>query len=227
MENHYQTALLRDDLCASIQHHSDQVENSLQLNWVYQVPLSKANKLYQLLKIPPNNLDINPGGYAEWRYVDPLLANVENYHYPLPPGSIAPNVYSRLIIKDEEIPHLVPNPHKDFFYTYLKINIPTEKIPDVLAISESISYDSLKQELSARCHLMLPNLVSLYISKLVATGNKSLPHAREEYSILIKTMEKLMKKKGLGIDLGNPSRWDVTLTNYIFETELDVEQFPI
>ncbi len=206
---------LQHDFAQSIQLTPDKVKNSLRLKWTNTVPASRANKMFEMLGTP-NNVEINPGGYVEWRNVDPLLSSTK-----------VENGYSRLIIKDENIAHLVPVLHKDFFYAYIPLPIAEDKINKVLKISESISYDSLKKELCARCHLMLPNLVSLFMSKQVAQGDKSLAHARQEYGILITTMEENMMKKKIGIDLGKPSRLDITLLNYLFDLEMDVLGYPI
>lgn len=215
-------AQLNQNLQETIELQPDAFDNLLQLEWAYQVPASRANKMLRILG-QPSNISRQRGGYVEWRYVDPLLRGVQNEIYPV---TMTPQVYTRIVIKDQEIPHLVPEPHKDFFYACIQINISQDKIADVLAISESLSYDSLKHELCARCHLMLPNLVSLYMAKMVAKGEKSLAHAQQEYCILIKTMQKIMKNKGVGIDLAQPGKWDVTLTNYVFDLNLSLEQFP-
>lgn len=207
---------LEENLRDSIDLTPDTVVNSLNLKWKYSVPASRANKLAVMIG-KPNNGSSSIGGYAEWRDVDALLGAG---------NTNGEGLYSKLVIKDEEIPHLVPGLHKDFFYAYIKLPIPADKISTVLELSESISYDSLKHELCARCHLMLPNLVSLFMSKQIAFGDKNLAHAQQEYGILIKTMEDIMINKGIGIDLGKPGRLDISLINYLFDLELDVTNYP-
>jgi len=59
--------------------------------------------------------------------------------------------HSELLLRDEYVPHSKPKVHYDFFYSYIKVHIPKEKLLEVLSISGSIGYDGLKHMLYARC----------------------------------------------------------------------------
>ena len=59
--------------------------------------------------------------------------------------------HEELWLRDEYIEHSKPKEHFDFFYSYVKIFIPKEKLWKVLALSGSINYDPLKKLLFARC----------------------------------------------------------------------------
>jgi hypothetical protein len=71
--------------------------------------------------------------------------------------------YNKIMIKDEQIPHLKPKPHLDFLYTEIDAHIPKNKLMDVLSISNSIIVDQLKNTVKARCHFEGANIATLYI----------------------------------------------------------------
>ncbi len=98
----------------------------------------------------PSFLDPKPGGFAVWDNM--TLKKLE-----------APaNCLYRVVIMDEQIPHSKPGPHVDYLYYWVFMDIPDELIPDVLSISDSISYDPLKKLLQVRCHFSGANWSTLY-----------------------------------------------------------------
>ena len=68
-----------------------------------------------------------------------------------------------------------------------------KRVNDVLALTESIGYDTMKKEIYARCHFMAANIVTLYLAKQIANGHKSLAHAQQEYVVLIPELSKESK----------------------------------
>lgn len=86
--------------------------------------------------------------------------------------------YHHLELKDEYVPHCVPAQHYDFFYTYVKIYIPPDVFPKVMAISGSIGYDGLKKLLYARCGSIEANLATLAtVFNTIRGSNPSYPDA--------------------------------------------------
>jgi hypothetical protein len=102
-------------------------------------------------------------------------------------------------------------------YAFMYMDIPSDKVNDVLALSESIGYDTMKKEIYARCHFMSANLVSLYLAKQIANGHKNLAHAQQEYVVLIPTLSKEAKENMGVIDKENNGPWHTTLAQYLFE----------
>ena len=82
--------------------------------------------------------------------------------------------YSQIVLRDEEVYHDKPAPHCDFLYASIPYMVPNNKIQDVLALSESVSYDALKRELTARCHFMGANVATLLLATKIATGELTL-----------------------------------------------------
>ena len=201
--------ILQTNLVESINQSVYPTHNKLNLRWINGPPKSSANILYDVLG-EPNRVSREPGGVIVWENVDPFFrkANI------LPRFNT--QVYSKIMIKDEQIPHLIPGPHTDSMYAYMYMDIPSDKVNDVLALSESIGYDTMKKEIYARCHFMSANLVSLYLAKQIVNGHKNLLHAQQEYVVLIPTLSKESKNNQGVIDKENAGPWHKTLTQYLF-----------
>ena len=71
--------------------------------------------------------------------------------------------FIRLMIIDENVPHDLPSKHCDYIYTTINYYIDPKKLMDVLAISDSIMYDKLKEELTVRCHSLEVNMAILVL----------------------------------------------------------------
>ena len=110
MEKFQDYAILQENLVLAIDQQPDHVQNELELNWTHKSPRGRASQLAQVIG-PPNSIDENPGGVAIWKNVDPFFrgSNIQ-LNTRVSSGLKPTYVYSKLIIKDEEIPHLVPVP---------------------------------------------------------------------------------------------------------------------
>ncbi len=161
------------------------------------------------LGVNPTTIKREPGnGVVVWFNVDPFLNDVYPTDYLL-----KTDVYSKLMIKDEEVPHLVPEAHVDYFYAFMYMDIPVHTVDKVLKLTESLSYDTMKKEIFSRCHYMAANVATLFLAKQIAQGQKSLGHARQEYGVLIKELGKEEKWSGSWCCMGP---WHTALTNYLF-----------
>lgn len=212
MESLIDYTILQQNLVRAINQQPEPGENFLQLNWTHKNPQGRANQIAHLLG-EPNSLDRNPGGQAIWRYVDPFFRKANIYNN----SNIKPtDVYSKLVIKDEEIPHLVPGPHTDWFYAYMYIDVPSDRLNDVLALTESLGYDSMSKEIYARCHFMPANITSLFIAKQLALGYKNLAHAQQEYVALIPILAK-EESQNMGVYAKEKmGPWHLALTQFLF-----------
>jgi hypothetical protein len=93
--------------------------------------------------------------------------------------------FIRVEIRDEMIKHSKPIPHVDFLYTWQRLDIPDRLVPGLHKISESISYDSLAKTVRARCHSLIPNVVTHWIVKRYASGELTLDEAVGKYGPMI------------------------------------------
>ena len=131
------------------------------LNWEHA---DAANYLPHLVGVygQPSILNRDVGGSAIWL-----------------PEDLRETCYTRLELKDESIPHALPKPHMDYYYTTVAFEIPPERIMDVLSLSGSVSYDQLKRELTARCATIEANDATLYLATEIAKGRISIDTVRE------------------------------------------------
>ena len=112
-------AKLQDDLVMTINvgaaNNVKPIKNLLNLKWNNDKAISKANELSNLLGMP-DVVGSESRGMVIWYNIDPYFRTNgvvnRNMKYDT-------SVYSKLVIKDEEIPHLVPGPHLDWFYKFL------------------------------------------------------------------------------------------------------------
>lgn len=90
----------------------------------------------------PDESDYNKGGYALWNNIGP---------------------FTKMMIKDETIPHNDPDKHIDFFYTYYPIDIPESKM-FAIKLTDGIHYTK-DGFLVVRCNHMIKNVVTTWLIK--------------------------------------------------------------
>jgi hypothetical protein len=93
--------------------------------------------------------------------------------------------WDRIEIRDEQVPHNNPGPHVDFLYFWYKLHVPKELICDVGKLSESVTYDPLKQMLRVRCHFSGANTSTALLAKRIATKEMTLDEAKKSYGPFI------------------------------------------
>lgn len=164
----------------AINQKRDGSENVLDLSWTNKPAQDRANQIASLLG-KPTSIGKKSGGSATW-----INVSIDNCEF------------AEWHIKDESIPHLVPAPHIDFFYVSYKLKCPHERVSELLSLSESVVYDRLKSCVTARCHFMPANIVSIYLCKKIALGEKSADFAKLEYGTLIKELA-MEEKNGMGV----------------------------
>lgn len=194
---------------------SPPVDNVLRLEWNHNSAVMRANLLAKTLGMP-YRYDKKAGGVCIWINVSPYFEETDIYDVLESQERKPKDVYSKLMVKDESVPHIVPAPHNDYFYAFMYMDIPSDKVNDVRALTESAGYDTMTKEAYARCHFMPANLTSLFLIKQIAQGHKSLEKARQEYVVYIPILAK-EEKEGKGLSSGNPGPFHIALTNYLFE----------
>jgi len=109
----------------------------------------------------PNILSTVKGGMAVW--TKPQLSD---------------GPFERLELLDESVPHCVPKPHRDFLYSYVKYEVPDDKVLDVISLSGSVAYDPLKKLLRARCGSEAANIATLYLATAIGNGVTTLENVQ-------------------------------------------------
>ena len=93
--------------------------------------------------------------------------------------------FDEIMIRDEAIQHHNPRSHCDFLYGSIRVYIPPEQRPLILSLSDSIHYDPLKLSLTARCHFLRANIVTLLLALYIQQGDLDIVSARQIYGPLI------------------------------------------
>ena len=102
----------------------------------------------------PSISDLSEGGIAIWKK-----------------DKLKGTCFFEIKLLDESVPHCVPAPHRDFLYTYVKYEVPDDKVLDVISLSGSVAYDPLKKILSARCATESANITTLYLATAIGNSN--------------------------------------------------------
>ena len=132
-----------------------------------------------------------PFTYVTWKYALPkktMTKYIINFGLPYDvckDSAIWKNIggFYKTIILDEQIKHTHPIDHIDFVYSTIKIpGIKPNHVCIIANSTGSIFVDLLKQEVTARCHYLVKNAVSLGFVQDIVAGKISKEKARDEYA---------------------------------------------
>jgi len=139
----------------------------MKVKWLSKGEYNPAERLQDIINVygKPTTIDKKSGGFAVWN--QKTLKKKKK-------------CYDRIVIRDEQIPHLKPLPHIDFLYLTIDYYIPLPKLLQVLGITQSLMYDQLKQQITVRCHWMKANINTLYLAIKIADGNLTLKEVKSK-----------------------------------------------
>jgi len=143
-------------VCVSLFINKEVSRYSNHLKWEHNDAIAQYNLLTAKYG-KPTILSTIKGGMAVW--TKPQLSD---------------GPFERLELLDESVAHCVPKPHRDFLYSYVKYEVPDDKVLDVLSLSGSVSYDPLKKLLRARCGSEAANIATLLLATRVGNGLSTL-----------------------------------------------------
>lgn len=130
--------------------------------WNFEGPKETVMKLTYAFG-PPKNISVYD---AKWDYI-------QGFH--------------GVCVKDEEIPHDFPDPHKDWLYSCRKLAVPPALYTPLAEVSGSILIDGTKGLVTARCQMLIKNAVTLgFVEDVVAGKVEPTP---EEYARRIEENE--------------------------------------
>lgn len=102
----------------------------------------------------PTAVGVDEGGFAIWDR-----------------KKLKDTCFEEMICRDESVIHNCPSLHRDFLYTYIKVKVKPNQIDMLYSISGSITYDPLKNLLSARCGSNEANIATLKLATDLLLGN--------------------------------------------------------
>jgi len=114
----------------------------------------------------PDMLDAGPGGMAVWR-----SDKLAKQRIPL----------CEVVLRDESVTHDFPSPHNDFLYATYQLRVPDDKVYDIIRLSDSVFYDTLKCEITVRCQSLGAIFATLYLASLIADGTLGVDVAKNMY----------------------------------------------
>lgn len=89
--------------------------------------------------------------------------------------------WKRTELRNEELNHDFPMPHKDSLESIIDYRVPPEKASDLETYDGSVLFDRTKGEMSARCDKEAMNMLALNLANDIVTGKRSVDDARQEY----------------------------------------------
>lgn len=131
--------------------------------------MSPVQRLPELIKEfgQPDFIDPKPNGKAIW--LKKTLKNTNGF-------------LERVELRDELIEHDCPEPHYDFLYFYYKLNVPENRVTDLLSISSSVHYDETHKLVRSRCHFSGANYATLNIAMKLVKGELTGYEAKTQYA---------------------------------------------
>lgn len=116
----------------------------------------------------PTYIAPNKGGFALWAKHD--LAETKTGF-----------IWEKVMIVDDNTPHLYPAPHNDFVYGWYILHVPDEKLQALLEITDAMIYDPMKKSLMVRCQSMCCLVVGAYVALMLCEGKIEPQNSQTEY----------------------------------------------
>ena len=151
--------------------------------YYFQTAYSKYNELFEAFG-QPSLINQNKGGIAIWQH-----SRLKNTPY---------EIIKRIDLVDEQCFNNYPIPHSGFLYTYVKLDIPMNKVGNVISLCGDVMYDPVKHILIVRGMSLNYNIAIMAIICLYVGGK--LTWYDIMHGSLVKeetTYEKLINKKSL------------------------------
>ena len=109
----------------------------------------------------PSAVDPTPNGMAIWKS-DKLMNTC----------------LDRIEVRDEIIPHSIPNNHFDYVYAWINYSVSPQKYMDVMNLSETIGYDASKKQVWARCNTIEAAIATLALVTQIGEDHINLNYAK-------------------------------------------------
>lgn len=89
--------------------------------------------------------------------------------------------FKRTILHKEPVLHNFPTKHEDFITQVIDYKVPLELFDEIAMFNGSVMLDRTRGEMSATCHLIEANILSLNLAHEVATKVLTVEEARTKY----------------------------------------------
>lgn len=92
-------------------------------------------------------------------------------------------------VLNQDVPHNFPSPHNDVLIQVLAIDVPPEKVSDLVQFDGSIMVNRTAGELTIACDREENNLIALNLANDIINGNVSVAQARQRLAELAEAVK--------------------------------------
>ena len=131
-----------------------------EIYWVNQGPIDALHYYIDYFGVMPSVISPVAGGMAVFTADDLKGVKIEGMN----------NIFSKVVIEDANIYNSCPVPHYEYLTTYYDFDIPEKYLLDVMALSNSISYDPVLGTVSLRGNNLDDNIYTLGLVTDVVLG---------------------------------------------------------
>lgn len=181
--------------------------------WVNQGPIDSLHYYIDYFGVMPSVISPVSGGMAVFTADDLKGVKINGMS----------NVFNKIVIEDTNIYNTCPVPHYEYLTTYYDFDVPEKYLLDVMALSNSISYDPVVGSVAIRGNNLDDNIYTLGLMTDVVMGydnvysivslgkiiNKK-KNIKASYQKLVKRKRKGKKKSkkscGMGISKGTKKK---------------------
>jgi hypothetical protein len=128
--------------------------------WVNEGPIDALHYYTDYFGVMPSIFSPVSGGMAVWTKDDLQNVKINGMN----------NVFDKIVLEDVNIYNSCPVPHYEYLTTYYPFNVPENYMMDVLALSNSISYDPVLELMSLRGSSLDDNIYTLGLATDIVYG---------------------------------------------------------
>lgn len=131
-----------------------------EIYWVNQGPIDALHYYIDYFGVMPSIISPVAGGMAVFTADDLKGVKIEGMN----------NIFNKIVIEDANIYNSCPVPHYEYLTTYYDFDIPENYLLDVMALSNSISYDPVLGSVALRGNNLDDNIYTLGLVTDVVLG---------------------------------------------------------
>lgn len=184
-----------------------------EIYWANQGPIDALHYYVDYFGVMPSIISPVQGGMAVFTSDDLKGVKINGMS----------NVFNKIVIEDSNIYNSCPVPHYEYLTTYYDFDIPENYLLDVMALSNSISYDPVLGSVALRGNNLDDNIYTLGLVTDVVMGSDNVysivslgkninkgKNVKSSYQKLVKRKRKGAKKNkkscGMGISKGSKKK---------------------
>jgi hypothetical protein len=172
-----------------------------EIYWTNQGPIDALHYYIDYFGVMPSVISPVAGGMAVFTADDLKGVKIEGMN----------NIFNKIVIEDSNIFNSCPVPHYEYLTTYYDFDVPEKYLLDVMALSNSITYDPVLGSVALRGNNLDDNIYTLGLVTDIVSGVDSvyslvsLGKNINKSKNIKSSYKKLMKRKRKGKKQGKKS----------------------